>query len=67
MVTLWSPDWISITVVQRMVLGFSIALLMVFNMLMVGSAGTSTSIHTLHDQSQSQVSRKQHEAEAGDV
>lgn len=65
MVTLWSPDWISITVVQRMVLGFSIALLMVFNMLMVGSAGTSTSIHTLHDQSQ--VSRKQHEAEAGDV
>lgn len=63
MVTLRSPNWISITVVHRMVLGFSIASLMVFSM--VGGGGASTNIHTPHDQWQDM--RKQHEAEAEEV
>lgn len=62
MVTLRSPNWVSITVVNRMMLGVSIASLMVFSMLMVGCGGASTNIHTPHDQWQD--SRKQHEAEA---
>lgn len=46
MVTLRIPDWISITVVHKMMLGFSMASMMVFNMLMVGSGGASTNINS---------------------